>query len=107
MENDRRLQKLIASARQGADVPADVPGDMPEEDEALAQDGPIYLTWFTLGHVLILGYLASHALLRLTPSTPALFGCGAIGILGLMLVYAASRRFRLAAAEAEDQSRPH
>ena len=56
MENEETSLdfKLIAGARQVVSPPA--------EDEDAIEEGPLYLTWFALGHVAVLTYLVAHAL---------------------------------------------
>ena len=92
METDLPDPALVASARQIM--------DLPEEDAMQDEDGPLYITWFALGHAAVLLYLALHALKILTPMERALVG-GSIAIVGLSLALLLRSKVRTAMAMAE------
>jgi hypothetical protein len=73
MEKDLPDPELIASARQIM--------DLPEEDEMQNEDGPLTITWYALGHVGALLYLALNALTTLSPMERGLAG-GAVLLIG-------------------------
>jgi Na+-translocating ferredoxin:NAD+ oxidoreductase RnfA subunit len=91
---NRHQQRLIACARQVADLPAD-------EDEAVPQEGPLYLTWFALGHAAVLFYLAARALRALTPIEQTLIWGGGVAVIGFALTYLLLSRMREGLALAE------
>jgi hypothetical protein len=92
MEQDLPNPGLIASARQIMDIP--------DDEAAFDVDPPLYITWFALGHVAVLLYLAMHALKIMTPMERALVG-GSIAIVGLSLALLLRSKVRTALAMAE------
>ena len=92
METDLPNPALVASARQIM--------DLPEEDAMHEEDGPLYITWFALGHAAVLLYLALHALKIMTPMERVLVG-GSIAIVGLSLALLLRSKVRTALAMAE------
>jgi hypothetical protein len=92
MENERQIHRLIASARQIMDAP--------EETESSEQDGPLYLTWFALGHAAVLLYLALRMLKITAPLEQGLVWSAAI-IVGFSLSLLLRRKVRTAVAMAE------
>src|SRR5690349_11211921 len=92
METDLPNPELVASARQIMDIP--------EEDEMHDEDGPLYITWFALGHAAVLLYLALHALMILSPMQRGLAG-GTTVIVGLALALLLRSKLRTAMAMAE------
>jgi hypothetical protein len=98
MEKDLPDPLLVASARQIMDLPWDIPDD--DDDEALHQDMPLYITWFALGHAAVLLYLALHVLKFMTPMERTLVG-GSIAVVGLSLALLLRSKVRTALAMAE------
>jgi len=96
MEKDLPDPLLVASARQIMDLPR----DFPDDDEALQQDMPLYITWFALGHAAVLIYLALHVLKIMTPMERTLVA-GAIAGAGLSLALLLRSKVRAALAMAE------
>jgi hypothetical protein len=92
MEKDLPNPELIASARQIMDIPL--------EDEMQDEEGPLYLTWFALGHAAVLLYLALHALTILSPMERGLAG-GTTLVVGLSLAFLLRSKLRTAMAMAE------
>jgi hypothetical protein len=92
MENDRQIHRLIASARQIMDIP--------EETESSELDGPLYLTWFALGHAAVLLYLTLRALKIMTPLEQTLVW-GAVIVVGISLSLLLRSKVRTALAMAE------
>jgi hypothetical protein len=92
MEKDLPHPELIASARQIM--------DLPEEDVMPNEDGPLYITWFALGHAAVLLYLALHALAILSPIERGLAG-GTILVVGLTSALLLRSKLRTAMAMAE------
>jgi hypothetical protein len=92
MEKDLPHPELIASARQIM--------DLPEEDDMPNEDGPLYITWFALGHAAVLLYLALHALAILSPMERSLAG-GTVLVVGLTLALLLRSKLRTAMAMAE------
>jgi hypothetical protein len=92
MEKDLPTPELISSARQIMDIP--------EEHEMHDEDGPLYLTWFALGHAAVLLYLALHALAILSPMERGLAG-GTVLLVGLALALLLRSKLRTAIAMAE------
>jgi hypothetical protein len=93
MEQDLPDPRLVASARQITDLPTD-------DDDALYEDTPLYITWFALGHAAVLLYLALHALKIMTPMERTLV-CGSIAVVGLSLALLLRAKVRTAMAMAE------
>src|SRR4051794_6949253 len=93
MEKDLPDPRLVATARQIADLPA-------EDDELMPEDMPLYITWFALGHTAVLLYLALHALKIMTPIECSLIG-GSIVVAGLSLAPLLRTKVRTALAMAE------
>jgi hypothetical protein len=92
METDRQYHRIVASARQIMDIP--------EDDEAREQDGPLYLTWFVLGHAAVLLYLALRALKIMTPLEQTLVW-SAVVVVGFSLSLLLRSKVRTALAMAE------
>jgi hypothetical protein len=92
MEEDLPNPKLVASARQIMDIP--------EEDEMHEEDGPLYITWFALGHAAVLLYLVLHALKVMSPMERGLAG-GMTLLIGLTLALLLRSKMRTATAMAE------
>jgi hypothetical protein len=92
MEKDLPHPELVASARQIMDIP--------EEDEMHDEDGPLYITWFALGHAAVLLYLALHLLKVMSPMERGLAG-GTILLVGLTLALLLRSKLRTAMAMAE------
>jgi hypothetical protein len=92
MEKDLPYPELIASARQIM--------DLPEEDDMPNEDGPLYITWFALGHAAVLLYLALHALAILSPMERGLAGATML-LIGLALALLLRNKLRTAMAMAE------
>ena len=92
MEKDLPNPALIASARQIMDIPL--------EDEMHDEEGPLYLTWFALGHAAALLYLAFHALTIMSPMERGLVG-GTTLLVGLSLALMLRSKVRTAVAMAE------
>ena len=92
MEKDLPHPELIASARQIMDIPL--------EDEMNDEEGPLYITWFALGHAAVLLYLALHALTSMSPMERGLIG-GTTLVAGLSLAILLRSKLRTAMAMAE------
>jgi hypothetical protein len=92
MEKDLPNPELVASARQIMDIP--------EEDDMHDEDGPLYITWFALGHAAVLLYLALHALTTMSPIERGLAG-GTTLLVGLTLALLLRSKLRTAMAMAE------
>ena len=92
MNRERHLTRRIEGARQVM--------DLPDDDEATAENGPLYLAWFALGNAAILAVLAFHALRHLSATEQAL-ACGGVVGLGLLVSAVARRKLRTALAMAE------
>jgi len=92
MEQDLPNPELIASARQIMDIP--------EEDEMHDEDGPLYITWFALGHAAVLLYLALHVLKILSPMERGLAGATVL-LVGLALALLLRSKLRAAMAMAQ------
>jgi hypothetical protein len=96
MEKDLPDPLLVASARQITDVP----WDMSDDDAALHEDAPLYISWFALGHAAVLLYLALHAMRVLTLIERTLVG-GSVVVIGLSLALLLRAKVRAALAMAE------
>jgi hydrogenase-4 membrane subunit HyfE len=94
METDLPDPQLVATARQIMDRPEQ------EEDEALQEETPLYITWFALGHAAVLLYLALHALKIMTPMERGL-AVSSIVVVGLSLALLLRAKLRTAMAMAE------
>lgn len=92
MEKDLPHPALIASARQIMDIPV--------EDDFLDEEGPLYVTWFALGHVAVLSYLALYAFKIMSPMERGLAG-GTVLLVGLALALLLKGKVRTALAMAE------
>jgi hypothetical protein len=92
MEKELPYAETIASARQIM--------DLPQEHEMHDEDGPLYLTWFALGHAAVLLYLALHALAILSPMERGLAG-GTVLLIGFALALLLRSKLRTAMAMAE------
>ena len=92
MEKDLPHPELIASARQIMDIPL--------EDEMNDEEGPLYITWFALGHVAVLSYLVLYAFKIMSPMERGLAG-GTVLLIGLALALLLRSKLRTAMAMAE------
>jgi len=91
MEQDLPDPRLVASARQVTDIP---------EDDEFAQETPLYITWFALGHAAVLIYLGLHALKIMTPLERGLV-IGSILVVGLSLALLLRAKVKTGLAMAE------